>query len=264
MKRIIIFLCLLWAFMGVSAQGIYVYKSYDRQCLKSAEFDSIVVSMGDCLYEVYKTDGTTLRLPATEVDSLVAFGSEYPNPVHEYVDLGLSVMWAACNVGADRPEDYGSYFAWGETAEKSRYDLDNSVTYGVGNSYLRSQGIIDADGNLTSGYDAATANWGGGWRMPTIDEVMELLDNCTWTWTAQNEVNGYKVTAPNGNSIFVPAAGNRGGASLYDAGSYGYYWSATAYGDSSGSYYLYFYSGSTGWYYSGRYNGQSVRPVLEL
>jgi len=264
MKRIIIFLCLLWEFMGVSAQGIYVYKSYDRQCLKSAEFDSIVVSMGDCLYEVYKTDGTTLRLPATEVDSLVAFGSEYPNPVHEYVDLGLSVMWAACNVGADRPEDYGSYFAWGETAEKSKYYNENSVTYSVGYSDLQSQGIIDADGNLTSGYDAATANWGGGWRMPTIDEVRELLDNCTWTWTAQNEVNGYKVTGPNGNSIFVPAAGNRNGASLVNAGSDGICWSATAVSDSYYSYYLTFNSGRTVWYYYYRYYGRSVRPVLEL
>ena len=173
---------------------------------------------------------------------------------HEYVDLGLSVKWATCNVGATSPEDYGHYFAWGETSPKDEYTEDNCSTYG--------KQMSDIAGNAQ--YDAATANWGGDWRMPTFAEQEELLDNCTWTWTTQNGVNGYNVEGPNGNSIFLPAAGYRSGSSLYSAGSSGFYWSSTPYESiSHNAFYLYF---SSSYHYvnnSGRYRGQSVRPVLE-
>ena len=186
---------------------------------------------------------------------------------HEYVDLGLSVKWATMNVGATSPEDYGGYYAWGETSPKSSYDSDNSVTDGLSYSELKSRGIIGSDGNLTAEYDAARANWGGSWRMPTLDELKELLNKCTWNWTTQNGVNGYKVTGPNDNSIFVPAAGYRYGTSLYDAGSHGYYWSSTPYERYSDlAYYLYFLSYNYDWgdwYGSYRFLGRSVRPVLE-
>ncbi len=124
---------------------------------------------------------------------------------HEYVDLGLSVKWATCNVGANKPEDYGDYFAWGETTIKSDYSCITNITYNHTTSHLQSLGIIDANGNLTSSRDVATANWGGTWRMPTETECEELLDNCTWKWTTQNGVKGYKVIGTNGNSIFLPA-----------------------------------------------------------
>ena len=175
---------------------------------------------------------------------------------HEWVDLGLSVKWATCNVGASKPEDYGNYYAWGETTTKSSYTESNSKTYG------KSMG--DIKGN--SSYDAATANWGGNWRMPTKTEMQELIDKCTWEWTTQNGVKGYKVTGPNGNSIFLPAAGTRIGSSLYDAGGFGSCWSSapSEYHDYD-AYYLYFDRGGNHSMDSsyGRYHGRSVRSVLE-
>ena len=173
---------------------------------------------------------------------------------HEYVDLGLSVKWATCNVGASSPEGYGNYYAWGETTTKSSYTSDNSKTYG------KSMSNISGNAN----YDAARANWGGNWRMPTYAEMRELIDRCTWTWTTQNGVKGYKVKGPNGNSIFLPAAGCRDGSSLNDAGSHGYYWSSTPHGSlSNRAYGLIFGSDSHYMSYYYRSLGQSVRPILE-
>ena len=137
---------------------------------------------------------------------------------HQYVDLGLSsgLKWATCNVGADSPEDYGNYYAWGETETKAEYTQDNSVTFG--------QQLNDISGNAQ--YDAATANWGGSWRTPTKDEIRELIYNCNWTPETQNGVDGFKVTGNNGNYIFIPASGYRDGSSLYIYGEC-YYWSST-------------------------------------
>ena len=182
---------------------------------------------------------------------------------HEWVDLGLSVKWATCNVGASSPSDYGNYYAWGETRTKSDYEPSNSVTYDLSVAELKSRGIIGTDGNLTPAYDAARANWGGTWRMPTLDEIREL-NKCTWTWTSQGGHNGYRVTGPNGKSIFLPAAGYRDGASLFNAGTYGDYWSATPYSISYYAYYLRFYSDGYDWdYYYDRDYGRAVRPVSE-
>ena len=173
---------------------------------------------------------------------------------HEYVDLGLSVKWATCNVGANKPEEYGNYYAWGETITKSSYTSVNSKTYG--------KVMTDIAGNVN--YDAARANWGGSWRMPTKAEMQELKDRCTWTWTTQNGVKGYKVKGPNGNSIFLPAAGYRIGSSLDYAGGDGYYWSSTPYGSNSGyAFNLDVGSSNHGMYGGFRGNGRSVRPVLE-
>ena len=174
---------------------------------------------------------------------------------HEYVDLGLSVKWATCNVGASKPEDYGNYYAWGETKTKSDYSSSNSVSYGKKFSDIGGQ----------SQYDAARSNWGGTWRLPTEAELQELRDKCTWKWTTQNGVKGYKVTGPSGNSIFLPAAGIRNGSSLYHAGGeYGNYWSSSPYeSDSDYAYDLYFYSSIQGAYWNNRYYGLSVRPVAE-
>ena len=178
---------------------------------------------------------------------------------HEYVDLGLpsGLKWATCNVGAESPEDYGDYFAWGETEPKSEYTDDNSVTHG--------KQMSDISGNAR--YDAATSNWGGTWRMPTYIEIKELNDNCTWTWTTQKGVNGCIVTGPNGKQIFLPAAGSHG-YSLYSAGEWGEYWSSTPLDDEeddddSEAYEL---TLTDSWGLvvdSHRYWGQSVRPVSE-
>ena len=177
------------------------------------------------------------------------------------VELGLSVKWASCNVGAKSPEEYGSYFAWGETSSKSSYYENNSVTYGLSFSELESRGIINSDGNLTAEYDAATVNLGSVWRIPTHEEVKELLTNCTWKWVTVNGVKGCKVIGPNGNFIFLPAAGYYKGTSFIESGSCGDYWSATPYDDDSFTCFLFFSSVNNEWYGYCRYYGLTVRPV---
>ncbi|MBP3354084.1 MAG: hypothetical protein J6L02_05475 [Bacteroidales bacterium] len=192
---------------------------------------------------------------------------------HEYVDLGLSVKWSICNVGATSPEEYGDYFAWGETSPKT---TNNWSTYkycnGTWNTMTKycidsEYGTVDNKTVLELTDDAAHVNWGGSWRMPTEAEQDELRDanNCTWEWTTQNGVNGYKVTSKkNGNSIFLPAAGSRRGSGLNYVGSRGYYWSSSLLtSDSNLAYDVYFDSDDVDWGSVYRCNGQSVRPVCE-
>jgi hypothetical protein len=188
---------------------------------------------------------------------------------HEYVDLGLSVKWATCNVGANSPEEYGDYFAWGETQPKSTYsvstykwcqgDYDNMTKYCTKSNY----GTVDNKTQLDLSDDAARTNWGGSWRMPTHDEFTELREKCSWTWTSHNGVKGYKVTSKiNGNSVFLPAAGYRYYSRLDLAGSYGSYWSSSLYtAIPYDARYVYFGSSAVGWRNNTRYYGQSVRPV---
>ena len=180
----------------------------------------------------------------------------------DYVDLGLpsGTLWAICNLGANAPEDYGDYFAWGETTPKDVYNW-STYQYGDGDTFTKYSGS-DGLTTLLSGDDAATANWGSGWRMPTREEWQELYNNTTVTWTTQNGVSGRLFTAANGNSLFLPAAGYRYFSSLYNAGSYGYYWSGSLHtGYPNVAWYFGFGSGNCGMYDSGRYLGQSVRPV---
>ena len=188
---------------------------------------------------------------------------------YEYVDLGLpsGTLWASCNVGATSPEEYGDYFAWGETTTKSDYRSSNSVTYGLSISELESRGITDTDGNLTATYDAATANWGDNWRMPTLYEMKELGDICTWEWVTVDGVNGSKVTGPNGNSIFLPAAGYYNGTKLGDTERRGTYWSATVFVNNSNITYGhlgYFYSENHKLYVDSFYYGYPIRPVINI
>ena len=175
---------------------------------------------------------------------------------HEYVDLGLpsGKKWATCNVGANKPEDYGDYYSWGEVRTKIEYTKNNSVTYG--------KKYNDIKGNPQ--YDVVRKNWGGTWRLPTKMEFKELINECTWKWTKQHNVNGYNVTGPNGNSIFLPAAGCRLGTSLNGGGYDGYYWSSTPDdGNDYGAYGLGFYDGYEGVYDLNRGDGRTVRPVTE-
>ena len=179
---------------------------------------------------------------------------------HDYVDLGLpsGLKWATCNVGASSPEQPGDYYAWAETTTKSDYSLDNY-------KYHNANGYINI-GNDISGteYDVAKTKWGESWRLPTEEEFQELIDNCDWEWTTQNGENGYKVTGPNGNSIFLPAAGYRYGAGLNYRDSRGNYWSGSlSEYYSSHAYYLDFNSRAHGVTDSYHEFGHTVRPVLE-
>ena len=182
-------------------------------------------------------------------------GMESADNIHEAVDLGLSVKWATCNVGASKPEDYGDYYAWGETKTKSSYVEDNCETW---------EKDIDDIGGTSR--DVAHVKWGGTWRMPTYDEIEELETNCDYEWTTLNGVEGGKFTSRmNGNSIFLPAAGCRHGMSLLIAGSsYGDYWSSTPHGSNTqNACGLYLDRVCRGLYWDGRYYGRSVRPVSE-
>lgn len=177
------------------------------------------------------------------------------NNGYEYVDLGLpsGLKWATFNVGANTPEAYGDYFAWGEIAPKTYYGQNNSKTY------WKEMGNIS--GNTT--YDAATVNWGEDWRIPTQGEMQELINNCTWTWTQLNDVNGYNVTGTNGKSIFLPAAGSYdsgGGVSINEQGSY---WTSTptTIENNQRAYYLMFTSTSKMVLSNYRDNGRPIRPV---
>ena len=186
------------------------------------------------------------------------------------VDLGLSVKWASCNVGANSPEEYGDYFAWGEVKPKSVYNWstykycngsDNTFTkYNSDSRY----GRVDNKSTLEAQDDVATANWGGAWRMPTKAEQDELRKKCKWKWTSLNGVNGYKVTGPNGNSIFLPAAGCMDGTSLNFVGSGGDYWSSSLRtSDPNYAYYVSFYLSNVSRSSLSRYRGRSVRPVCQ-
>ena len=190
----------------------------------------------------------------------------------DWVDLGLpsGLLWATRNVGASSPEDYGEYFAWGETQPKEVYNWStyrycnngdyHQLTKYCNDSRYGYNGFTDNLTILQSGDDAATANYGG--RTPTEEEWEELLDNTTATWTTQNGVNGRHFTGPNGNSLFLPAAGSRLDGSLYNAGFAGYYWSSsleTVIPDAA--WYFDFDAGSQNMYYLYRYLGYSVRAV---
>ena len=218
-------------------------------------------AMGEIVMNTYSNSGFAL-----EVTTPAA-------PAHEYVDLGLpsGLLWATCNVGADSPEDYGDYFAWGETQPKDYYDWstyqychgsDNTLTKYCNNSDYGYNGFTDNLTTLLPEDDAATANWRSGWRMPTETEWQELYNNTTHTWTTQNGVNGRLFTASNGNSLFLPAAGYLDKDSLKDDGSWSYHWSSSLY--MMYSVYARGFHFSSSYYKTGsaaRYYGRPVRAV---
>ena len=193
------------------------------------------------------------------------------------VDLGLSVLWATCNLGTSgfvsSPEVYGEYYSWGETATKSSYSWStykwcngSSTTLTKYNNSI-SYGTVDNMTVLDPADDVANVKLGGNWRMPTDAEWTELRTKCTWTWTTNYNGTGVKgiiVTASNGNSIFRPDDGYRYGTNLRGAGSRGYYWSSSlSTGNPSNAWYVLFDSGGVVGSGNYRYRGLSVRPVSE-
>ena len=220
------------------------------------------------------TSGETVAYDASEVSKI-----KFVEDSHEYVDLGLSVLWATCNVGADNCYDYGDYFAWGETtgynSGKTSFSWDTYFDTTDGGSTF-SKYSTSAKTVLDKEDDAAYANWGGKWRMPTGSELQVLCNtkNCIWTWydagnSEFNGVAGYKVQSLKqgytDKYIFLPAAGYLRGSSLSYAGSCGYYWSSSlgpSYSASAS--FLYFKNSdcTMDWDY-GRYVGRCVRPVTD-
>ena len=183
---------------------------------------------------------------------------------HEWVDLGLpsGLKWATCNVGASIPEEFGDYYAWGETEPKSEYTSINSLTYKVSFKKLKKSGIVDEAGILTKDYDVASTAWGGTWRMPTIDEFQELISSCNWNFASFNGVNGYLVTGPNKKNIFLPAAAFQQNTTVDNVGDFGDYWSSSIVEERSGvAHSLGYSSKSHGKRRYARYAGRTIRPV---
>ena len=225
---------------------------------------------------VYRKSGSPIKVPYSELDSISTYnydeepvlpGQESylacPDSNHPHlIDLGLpsGTKWACCNVGADKPEGYGGYYAWGETETKATYSWS---------TYTHCDGSYSTCHDLGSDiagtqYDVAHVKWGDSWVMPSKELQDELINNCIYEWTTVNGVKGGKYTSKtNGGSIFLPAAGIWYDSRLFSAGSYGDYWSSTQ--DPSHvyrAYGLYFDSSGAGTHYDGLYYGRSVRPVV--
>lgn len=203
---------------------------------------------------IYLTNGKDVSYKADEV-KYVEFTPGNDNPTqYESIDLGLSVKWATTNIGASSVTDYGDYFAWGEIAPKEEYNQGNCPTYGQKVTW-------DAEKN-----DAAYNLWGTEWRVPTGDEMQELIDNCTWEWTVVNTIPGYKVTSKvdgfTDKYIFLPASGCRVAKALNQLDVMGYYWTSTPspannnvsrnLSSNKDSHYL---------YWTNRFQGYPIRPV---
>ncbi len=238
MKKVLLSIALL---MGVSAwaDGVWNYSVYD-----------------DCSKNGYKREIS-------------------PAPADvQAVDLGLpsGIKWASCNVGAEKPEDYGNYYAWGEVVPKENYSWEtykyinsasNNLTKYCNDASYGDNGFTDNKTTLEPEDDAAHVNWGSNWRMPTDAEWDELLDNCTWTLTTKNGINGYRVTSKmNSNSIFLPAAGLRYDDVLHAVNTAGFYFSSSLDTDYPG-YALSSYFDSTGVHRDNdmRRTGRTIRPV---
>ena len=217
---------------------------------------------GEYMY-IFHSDNRIERVEVAKIDS-VTFVDPY-----QAVDLGLpsGIKWASFNVGARAPWEYGGYYAWGETEEKEDYSWetykwcngsDDTMTKYCTNSRY---GTIDNKIALDPEDDVATVQWGGEWRIPTSDEIEELKTKCTWQETILNGINGYEITGPNGNSIFMPVAGYGVGNGVYDLDGFGRYWSSELKsGSNDAAYGLDF---GNGYYWNGdyRWHGRSVRPV---
>ena len=223
------------------------------------------VSVGTSLITVAATDGSGVKAEC-QITVTKAGGGDTgllacPDDNHPHaIDLGLpsGTKWACCNVGASKPEDYGGYYAWGETNEKSVYDWDTYAYYNSNTGYVN----IGSDIAGTS-YDVATVLMGAPWRMPSAELLLEFVNYCSRQWTMLNGVNGILVTGLNGAQIFLPAAGYQWIDDLEGAGSYGYYWSSSLYPSHDGKAYG-LYIGPVEWYWSNKASrgcGRSERAV---
>ena len=222
---------------------------------------------GNMTVTVYSTDGWSKYSANVDSKEFVAGGActitaNLTLADHDYVDLDLpsGTLWATCNVGAEKPEDYGYYYAWGETSTKNSYYSSNYKWYNGSDDSFTKYGEDDV---LYLSDDAAYVNWGSNWRMPNDYDFRELINthNTTTEKVTQNGVIGLKITSKsNGKSIFLPLAGFINGSTLVGAGTNAYYWSSETY-DEERVCYLHIQNGDVTVSDCSRYMGQSIRPV---
>ena len=237
----------------------------------NAAIDAVLGGYDTSAADVNSDGEVTIADINTLIDIILNGGTPTPQSP-DYVDLGLpsGTLWATTNVGASAPEDYGDYFAWGETAPKFNYTW-NTYKLCTGNSHGMIKyctdgfwgcfDIVDDKTELEPDDDAAHVNWGPLWRMPSQEQMEELCEQCNWQDTTRNGVNGLLVTGPNGNTLFLPKAGYHYYQFFHDAETYGYYWTRTL--DATESIDAHILRLSGGWHMFGytRYFGLSVRPV---
>ena len=253
--------------------------------IKLADIQTITTVKGETAVELYGPEARNGVIDiktkkGVTLDNKQPLSSNKEKTAHEYVDLGLSVKWATCNVGAEKPEEYGDYYSWGEVEPKPGYTLTNYKFYVSGNSnndvkfskYINTSeyGVADNKSQLAPEDDVAHVKWGGKWRIPTKDEIDELHNKCSWTWVDQGNsefggVAGYKVTSKKtgytDRFIFLPAAGYRDIRYSSNVGSAGYYWSSSLLFTSSYAFAISFFTVQLKSYTGSRYIGMSVRPV---
>jgi len=240
--------------------------------------DLVSDTLYDYHYELFYNGGETSITEQKTFHTQAYDSPEPPTPPgseHEYVDLGLpsGTLWATCNVGANSPEEYGDYFAWGETQPKDVYDWStykyckgsiSTLTKYCNNPDCGYNGFTDNLTTLLPEDDAAAVNWGDNWRMPTKADFEELYNNTTMTWTQQNGVNGRLFTSSNGNSLFLPAAGYYEGSSLNLVGCDGNYQPNSFKPNDPNCAYRFDFGSDPGHcyiYYGVRSRGNSVRAV---
>ena len=224
------------------------------------------------LYNTQRYRGFTIR-PVLSEYTPVVHQIKAPNSYNgrTIVDLGLpsGALWATCNLGASSPEDYGCYYAWGETSGS----CDGKTTFSIDTYPVDVTEQIEPGEHLDSNHDAVSTKWGGEWRMPTLSELKELINTryTTCEWTSVNGVNGYRITSIikgfEGKNIFLPAAGHYDGKYLRNAGDKGDYWSSTLYGDhdvGNNVGYVYFDSSHISWWEEVPYYGLPIRPVVDF
>lgn len=217
---------------------------------------ALTLAMQAQTMNVHFKNGTKVEFNSVNVD-YVDFTEKPSDPTltpGDYVDLGLSVKWASCNLGASTPAGKGGYYAWGETSTKTEYTKKNYAYYKEGSGYT------DIGKNISgTQYDAATVNLGKDWRMPTEDEMQELCEKCTFTYGEVDGVKGYYATGKNGNSIFLPCYGYI--ISYYNSTKdQGYFWTGTLDYTNIGTH-LWLYDGEASISTNSKYEGLQIRPV---
>ena len=268
--------------LNVSRNSVQNVSFYVAQELKRGKYDiilkcdEVIISRINLLHKIgwWDTDYDLqkeldkCRSGIKKEEKVQSFAKK-KNDCHEAVDLGLSVKWATCNVGASSPSDYGDYFAWGETEPKNDYSWDtykwrHDEDYMTKYCTSREYGLVDYKTLLNPEDDVARVKWGGKWRMPTYDEIQELVNKCTWEWTKLGKHDGYKITGPSGKSIFLPASGYINLTSYANRDMDGCYWTATLYNSLDRlAYDLNFMDSGVWKSWINRDKGLTVRPVTD-